>query len=436
MEKIKEKIKKIPQKPGIYVFKDKKGKIIYIGKALALRSRVQSYFRPSLADAKTKKLAAKITDLAFVIVASELEALLLEARLIKQHQPQYNLALKDSKSYLYIAITQEPLPRVFLTRRPELKKPLLDWYGPFPSAGDARRLLHFCRRIFPHRSCPKLPRKVCLYYHLELCPGVCVQKNPAYAKTIRQIRQFFSGKTQRLIKNLEKEMKSQAQKLKFEEAEKIKRQIMSLQALPTGWQRLPPEKIPIAKALQALQKLLVKHGAIDPFTLNKIEAYDVANLSKEIIVGAMVVFINGTPEKALSRRFKINFKTTTQEARQRLLKQNDPAAIFQTIARRLSHPEWLYPQLILVDGGKAQVGAAFKAVSQIGLANQIALLGLAKKQEKLIFPQIKNQKITGYKTCKLSLRRPEQKLLQQIRDEAHRFAQKYFHYLQRKRLRS
>jgi len=421
---LKEKIKKLPKKPGVYLYKDSTGQIIYIGKALSLKHRVASYFKKNIIDPKTKVLVSNIADIKYIVVSSEFEALLLEAQLIKQHQPKYNIAQKDSKSLLYILIAKDYPHPIYLGRKAELQQNLLDRYGPFSSNTEARQLLSSIRHIFPFCGSKLTKKRLCLYYHLKLCPGVCTIPSPDFPKTIQKIRQILSGKTKFLLKDLKKEMKIAAKEQKFEDAQILMNQISALKRITEGWRNVPKENQDISKALTALRKLLVKYEGIDPLAFNKIEGYDVSNLGKSIIVGSLVSFVDGKPEKALYRKFNLKYNLNSQD---------DPEGIKQIIQRRLKHNEWLYPQLILVDGGKTQVSAAFKAIKEKNLQNQIALLGLTKEDETIIIPQIRNQKIQSWKKINLPKSSLELKLLQHIRDESHRFAQNYYKKLNKKR---
>ncbi len=424
----------LPRRPGVYLFKNQAGKIIYIGKALSLRHRVASYFNRSPKDPKTSLLVSKIADLDWLELNSEFEALVLEAKLVREHLPKYNIQLRDDKHPLYIGITREKYPRVFALRRPELAEGLIEWFGPFLSGRDVRHLLRLVRRIFPYRTCESLPAKPCLDYHLKLCPGPCLESLEEYGKAIRRLKLLFSGRTSALVRQLAGEMKSLADRERFEEAQAVKFQLQALESLTSRWSQVPVEKLSVAKALEEVRELLIRWQNVDVKILYRIEGYDISNLSDQIIVGAEVVFIEGEAAKGEYRKFKITFKTEGVAARQNLREQNDAEAMSQVISRRLGHPEWLYPQLILVDGGKPQVSAAFRALEENGLHKQIGLVGLAKKEEVLVIPRLKQGKISGYKQVKLAARSEGLRLLQQIRDEAHRFAQKYYHLLQSRKL--
>jgi len=427
--------KTFPSKPGVYYFKNKTGQIIYIGKALSLRHRVANYFQKNIKDPKTKQLVSEIDKCEYLLADSEFDALLLEAKLIKEHRPKYNVLLKDDKRYLYIAISKENCPRIFVVRKVELEQNLLDWYGPFPSGGEARQVLKTIRHIFPYRTrCKVMSGKPCLDYQLNLCPGVCFKPVPEYKKIIFDIRQILSGKTNRLLKSLATNMQTAAKNLNFEEAQKLKRQLTALTNITQNWRHVPTDKIENSLAVANLRKILVKYQGIDPITVKKIEGYDISNLGKDIIVGGMVAFSDGVPDKAQYRKFKISLRINNKEKRINLQKQNDPEGIKQIIFRRLNHPEWLYPQLILVDGGKGQVTAAQDALKMKKLSGQIALLGLAKRQETIVLPKIEDNQITKWKMLKLPKNSPALKLLQSIRDESHRFAQNYYKLLHRKKI--
>ena len=414
---LKNKINRLPKKPGVYIYKNSAGKIIYIGKALSLKHRVLSYFQNKQKDAKTKELITNIANIQTILVNSEFEALLLEAQLIKQYRPKYNSSLKDDKSYLYIAISKDEPQRIFLAKKVELKSNVSDWYGPFTTSSDARQILKTLRRIFPFRSCKKLLKKPCLYYHLKLCPAPCLPLPGSYSETTRKLKLILSGKTVSLINSLEKQMKKAAKTLNYEEAQVFKKEAQSLKTLTSGWQNVPKEKQESSKTFYELRKFLTKYQGSDPTTLNRIEGYDVSNLGKDIIVGSMVAFVNSEPDKSQYRKFNLKYN---------LAGQDDPEGIKQIIFRRLNHPEWVYPQLMLIDGGKTQLSAAFKAIKERNLEKHISLLGITKEEELIIIPKIAKQKIIAWKSLRLSRNSPVLQLLQRIRDESHRFAQKYY----------
>lgn len=427
--------KTFPSKPGIYYFKNKAGKIIYIGKALSLKHRVASYFQKTDHSPKTKILVKQIASADYLLAESEFDALLLEAKLIKEHRPKYNILLKDDKRYLYIAISKEPCPRIFPVRKVELEQNLLDWFGPFPSGTEVRQVLKTIRKIFPYRTkCKVMCGKPCLDYQINLCPGTCFKPVVDYKKTIGQIRQILGGKTTRLINNLEKKMEIAAKALDFEQAQLIKNQLTALRYVTQGWRQIPMGQQNSLVVGENLRKILVRYQAIDPITINKIEGYDISNLGRDIIVGAMVAFSRGQPDKANYRKFKITLTTNDKSKRINLRKQNDTLSIKHILLRRLRHPEWIYPQLILVDGGKGQVSAAFEAMQSKKLF-ETAILGLTKKKEEIVIPKIDKGNISGWKVLKLPTSSPTLKLLQQVRDEAHHFAQSYYKVLHKRKMK-
>jgi len=409
----------LPMKAGVYLFRDESGNVLYIGKALNLKNRVKNYYRQKLLNNRITNLLNEAKKIDYILTESEIESLLLEARLIKQYQPKFNVRLKDDKRYLYVGITKEKYSAVRLIRQPEKTDNLLAWFGPFPTAQSIREILRLIRRIFPFRSCRKLPKSPCLYYRLNLCPGMCIQAVEDYPQTIYKIRLFLNGNISSLINRLTREMKKAAMNLKFEQANQVKQQIEKIQALLGQFKQIPEEEKP-HQQLEQLRRMIVRYQEFDPFVIHRLEAYDVANLGEKIIVGAMVVFIDGEPDSSLYRQFKIQGLW------------DDPGGIRQILKRRLAHKEWLYPQVILVDGGKAQLRAAFEALRDKNLVKQIPVVGLAKKEEKIFIPRVVKETIVGWKTIKYWSSSLVHQLLQQARDEAHRFAQRYYKKLLKK----
>lgn len=411
--------KNLPNEPGVYLFRDKNQKILYIGKALNLKKRVRNYFDNQPKEERINNLLQKAKKINYFIVKSEIEALLLEARLIKEHRPEYNIRLKDDKRFLYVGITKEKYPQVMLLRQPERLSNLQEWFGPFPSAASIREILRMLRRVFPFRSCRKLTQKACLYYHLKLCPGMCLGSVPDYNNNLRKIKMFLNGKIYLLGKNLNKEMKEASFKEKYEKAAIIKKQINLIENLLQDHATEQNEdKAP--EQLEELRKILGTWSGVEPFFIRRLEAYDVANLGSDVIVGSMVVFLNGEKATSEYRQFKLNNQG------------GDPGGIFQILSRRLKHQEWDLPQVILVDGGKTQISAAFQALYQKKLTKQIPILGLAKKEEKIIIPKIIDGEIKAWKTLKYQSSSLVHQLLQSARDEAHHFAQRYYKKLHKK----
>ncbi len=388
--------KNLPKKSGVYLMKNKSGEIIYIGKAANLQKRVKSYFIGKR-DQKIKKLANQVKTIDYKKTDSTLSALILEAKLIKKYKPKFNVKEKDDRSFLYVEITNEKFPRVLLTRGKEKRQREKDqshWYGPFTKSSGIREALKILRKIFPYNTHP--PKKIekfkrpCTYYQIGLCPGTCVGNisEKDYKQTIKNLEKIFQGKTKNLIKSLKKQMKQASQDLKFEKAKRLKKQIFGL------------------KHIQDTS--LIKPSSLKSNSKIRIEGYDISNISGKFGTGSMIVFKNGSLKKEDYRKFKIR---TIQ-------KQNDIGMIKEVINRRLKHKEWSLPDLILIDGGKAQVKAVKDVLEEQAI--KIPVTGIAKgpKRNKNIF-------VNKPKNIK-------KQTLIRIRDEAHRFAINYHKKLRQK----
>lgn len=401
--------KQIPHKPGVYIYKDLTGKILYVGKAIDLYHRVASYFTKSHLGGGTSKTAAlveKIITVETIIVESELEALVLEANLIKKHLPLYNIRLTDDKDYLYIKVTNEEYPRIITARKSEVEG-AKDYFGPFPSSRTVRETLKKLRRIFPWCTNP-YGKRPCFYYHLGQCPGPCAGKvdQKEYNKVINRFRKFMEGKKSELIENLTLEMQEYAGNQKFEGAQAVKKTLIGLEYLTQSNRAHVylenPNFIEDQNKLAVAQ--LKKDLNLEVLPL-RIECYDISNTGGHQAVGSLVVLTAGDIDKKWYRKFKIHMEG----------KPNDVGMMREMLKRRLKHDEWPKPDLILVDGGKGQVNMVSKEVKGAGL--NIPVFGLAKRMEWLYGA---DGKIVKLPRASLSLR-----LLQKIRDEAHRFAISY-----------
>lgn len=404
------------RKPGVYQFKDNVGKIIYVGKAIDLYHRVASYFS-GFHDQKVKSLVEKIASVETIIVESELEALILEANLIKKYLPSFNVRLTDDKDYLYIGIsgggsaTKEDFPKILTVRRQDLKH-VKKFFGPFPSAKTVKNTLKLLRRVFPWCTNPPGVRnknsRACFYYHIGLCPGACVGliSEDDYNKIIRRFSKFLEGKKQELVEELSLEMAEKAKQQKFEEANELKKIIIGINYLTQ------PNRVPLylenpnfleQESKQSLNNL---KDDLNLLTLPiRIEAYDVSNISGKDATGSLVVLTNGEIDKSQYRKFRIRITG----------KPNDVAMHKEMLKRRLNHPEWKSADLILVDGGRGQV-KAYQEILSISNLN-IPVFGLAKRMEWLYPPQ--------GEAVRLPKRSLSLRLLQKVRDEAHRFAISY-----------
>ncbi len=408
--------KKLPSFPGVYFFKNRRGKIIYVGKAINLKKRVASYFQKNLELAKTQALVTEISAIDFIEVASDVEALLLEAKLIKKHQPYYNSRLKDDKDYLYIILTKEDFPKVTTGRKRDIER-AKNYFGPFTTARAARDTLRLARRIIPFRTtCKPNSGRPCLSYHLGLCPGVCagVISPKDYNKLLNKLQKFLSGDSGKLVKQLETEMKRQARGTHFEEAAKLRNSIEAIEKTTRRYEEVD-RYLEGPEALEVIYQKQLEDFATKlklPSLPNRIECYDISNFQGSNSVGSMVVLSLGKINKDEYRRFKIK----------RVEGINDPASMAEVLDRRF-HNDWEWPDLIVVDGGRTQLNAALEVLGRLKI--NIPVVGLAKKLEELYLP---NQK----ETLRLPKNSPGILLVQRIRDEAHRFAITYHRKLRSK----
>ncbi len=400
---------KIPHKPGVYVYKNKKTQVIYVGKAIDLYHRVASYFSKSDRGVKTAALVTQIAALETIIVQSELEALILEANLIKKYLPEFNVRLTDDKDYLYIKITKEEFPKVITARKHELEGSL-KYFGPFPSSRTVRDTLKVLRRVFPW--CNGGKRRACFYYHLGLCPGVCVgiiSKVP-YRKKITRLSKLLEGKKDQLVGELTKGMEKASKQQDFEEAGRIKKTLEGIAYLTqpnrTKSYLENPNFLENQRilALEELQKAL-KLKDIP----HRIEGYDISNIQGQEATGSMVVLTEGEIDKSQYRKFKIHPPAGG------LVRPNDVGMHKEMMQRRLKHSEWTTADLMIIDGGLGQVRA---------VDSGIPIFGLSKRMEWLYKP---DGTIIKLPKSSLALR-----LVQQLRDEAHRFAITYHRKLHQK----
>lgn len=409
----------IPKSPGCYQFFNKEGEIIYIGKAANLKSRVFSYWRDSANHSPAKySMMKQISKVKIIKTESEIEALLLEANLIKKYQPQYNIIMRDDKRYAYIKISiEDEWPRVFLTRKIEHTG---RYFGPFVSTEHVKTIIKIMRKIWPFRTCVNLPKKPCLYYSINKCPGMCKEHISAeeYGVTIKQIILFLEGKKRKIITNYKLQITNlikskdsnndqEIARLKYQLAN-IEKVIEQANPLSLG-DKYAADTVELAKVL-GLKKVP-----------ERIEGYDIANIFGRQAVGSMVVFNNGAPEKNQYRKFRV--KHGQGEA-------NDIKMLKEVLERRFNN-EWPEPDLIIIDGGKGQLNAALGILKKI--KKEIPVISISKGQglrssrapDKLFFPG-------QAKPLELSLNSPALHLLKRVRDEAHRFAIEYHRKLRKK----
>lgn len=401
--KIKIKNNRLLNDPGVYLMRDKNGEVIYVGKATSLKKRVGSYFAKAHDD-KTARLVQEIKKIDYWTTPSVLEALILEANLIKKYQPKYNIREKDDKSFLYLAITDEDFPRPLMIRGLELKKQDTSKYkkifGPYLSARSLRAAMELIRKMIPYSICQPGQKRACFDYQIGRCPGVCIGavSKRDYNKVIRNLILFLEGKKSRVIKNLTKEMKSLSEKKKFEEAARVRNQIKAMQHIQDI--ALIKREEPTPGVGLAGEKMINVFG--------RIEGYDISNIGGQFSVGSMVVFEEGEPRKSEYRKFKIK---TIKGA-------NDTAMLKEVLDRRFKN-KWPYPDLIIIDGGRGQVNAALEVLKKYQLDIPIAGIakGIDRKKDEFIYDR---QDLELKRVIK-----QYEDMLVRVRDEAHRFAVKY-----------
>lgn len=424
----------IPQKPGIYVFKNASKKIIYVGKAKNLKDRLTYYFQTNILTGKTLNLVEEAFDLEYIETLSEADALLLEADFIKKFKPKFNVALKDDKSYLYIRIPKigrdfiEKFPPVTLEHSKDSDPD--EFYGPYPGGSSIKIILKILRKIFLFRDCAtskfKRFRKIgrgCLFCDLNLCAAPCANliNSRNYNLNIKKLKLFLEGKPQRFEAEIKSLMLKKSKNLEFEEANKIKGRIALIEQLrdikfsPSEYQQNPNLSGEVRKKeLESLIHLYNVKTDTGSLILKKgfrIEAYDISNTHGKQATASMVVNVDGESAKKEYRKYKIVNSG----------KPDDYLMIEEVLGRRFLHKEWNYPQLIVIDGGLGQISSATSALKKLDI--NIPIMGLAKKFERPV--------VVG-RYLNLNPEDPALNLLKRIRDEAHRFAKTY-HKLLRSR---
>ncbi len=546
---IEDKLKLVPSRPGVYLLKDNRGKILYVGKAKILRNRLRSHFKPGRGeDIKHNLLMSQVRDFETIVTDSEVEALILEANYIKEHRPKYNVNLKDDKSYPYIRVTNEPYPRIFVTRR--IVRDGSRYFGPYTEVGAVRQIMAAVRRIFPVRTCQlriteetikQKKHRVCLSYHIGRCLGPCegLVSEEDYSYIVEQVVSFIRGNNNQLVKDLQKRMKYLANKKRYEEAARLRDEISFIAKFQSKQKVVDqssidrdliavesegedgcavvfdvrdgkivnrrhfylegkmevrqeeflasfvkqyylrtdyvPAEIYLSFSLDEQRELrdwltkkrgkrvnlvVPKKGEkarlmemcirnaellLEELKLQKskdssdwiapsvkalqkdlrlekpprrIEAFDVSNIAGQDAVASLVVFENGKPRKSEYRKFKI--KTVDGIDDFRMMAE----AVERRMVRLLSEKRNL-PDLILVDGGKGQLSAAVAVLKKLSLPDQ-PVIGLAKRLEEVFIPGISDPQT-------LPKSSPSLRLLQRLRDEAHRFAITYHRTLRKKR---
>jgi excinuclease ABC subunit C len=467
---IRKKLGTLPHKPGIYLMRDRFGTVIYVGKARDLRKRVSHYFQPSRRmgwDLKFKALTDAIHDFDFHVVRSEPEALLLEGKLIKEFHPRYNISFRDDKQFLMLKVNlNDPIPRLTLTRVKQ--EDGARYFGPFPNSGALRSTLALVRRQYHLRGCrPLTPTerdyKHCLYGHLKYCTAPCIGNvgREEYLGQVTAACDFLAGQCAEMQEQLGEEMKKAAAAQEYERAAELRDLLADLRHTTKKVSRFErvPYSLPMAlDADKDLVELAKELGLAAP--PQRIEGIDISNISGTFKVASLVSFRNGRPDRANYRRFKIktvegqdDFASVAEVVRRRytrVLKESKVQSLKSKVpesvaaepeitsaspgsgqpspatenasrithhASRITPPPPSLPDLLLIDGGKGQLGAARTELEKLGLGH-IPTIGLAKEFEEIYRPGEKEP-------LRLSRDSGALKLLQRVRDESHRFANTY-----------
>ena len=442
--------KELPENPGVYIYRDKNKKILYVGKAVNLRNRVGSYFQKTeLLGSKTQALVEKIADIDHINVDNEIEALLLEADLIKHHRPPYNIMLKDDKFYKYIKIssdeyvnpkdeskTKYKISKISTSRKTE-DDPKAKYFGPYPDSGSIAIILKTLRKIFPYRDCSmskftryQKAKRPCLYGYIGVCSAPCqsIESIEVNNANIQKLKEYLEGDRKKLFNEIEKDMKEAAKEHQYEKAAILRDQLISYKYL-TQQKRNAREYIEKPNLIEEypydsiidLKNELEKNTDFK-FKINdwrdfRIEVFDISNFQGTNAVGAMVVLTGGISDKSEYKKFKIQTKHTP----------DDFAMMDEMLKRRLSHTTWPTPDLIVVDGGKGQLSTALKILAEKNI--NIPMIGLAKRLEEIVFYDGKD-----FLMIQLANNSKGLNLLKKGRDEAHRFGITYYRSLHRKSL--
>ena len=445
-----EKVKNLPKQPGVYIYKDETGEIIYVGKAKSLKNRVSSYFSGNLDKrSKTYALVQRINDIDTILVESEFEALLLEAELIKKYLPVYNILLKDDKSYLYIVIRNEKVEingkpvsvPVLMSARKTTLLPKDTYFGPYPDGTTAKYVIKTLRKIFPFRDCTtgKFNRyhklgSPCLYGHIKACPAPCDNNSEQdlheYKNNFEKINRILAGDASAILNELKRKMDQASQSEDYETAIKYRNILEKFNYVRQTFRGVEEyvenPYLLDDLALKALDELVAVLPNITHPPL-RIECYDISNISGKEAVGSMVVATDGRIDKSQYRKFKIKFKDSP----------DDFDMMHEVLYRRLKREKaitadkekWRLPDLIILDGGKGQISAVLAAMDFLDF--HLPVIGIAKKFETLVYKKDGEFFEVSLPKDNLGLR-----LVITLRDEAHRFAQKYHHLLRSKLIRS
>lgn len=427
----RERVQHLPLTPGVYLMKGEAGEILYIGKAGELRKRVQSYLRNRGQMPKIILLMSKVRDLDYIETPTEVDALLLEADLIRKYRPHYNKELKDDKSYPLLKITGDEFPRIHLTRNKSDRR--ARYYGPYTDAKLLREAVNLINTLFPLRKCRTLPKKACLYYHIGQCLAPCIKPEvkPEYDRTVKEVETFLGGGKKSFMEYLTDRMFQSAAELRFEDAQFFKEQIRALGKLKKKRFSLRSPEARVGFSATMELKNLLKMEKLP----EKIACFDVSNIQGNEAVASRVAFYRELPDKLEYRRYKI-----------KTVKGIDDYAMIQEALERMIRGlkegrETFIPDLILIDGGKGHLSAAWEVLRREEFG-EVELLSIAKRLETVysLSPSpaasLSNSPDVGRIGVEVPLSRdsPALHLLQKIRDEAHRFAITYHRALKEKEM--
>ena len=408
---VKETVNNLPHTPGVYIMKNASGEVLYVGKANDLKKRVSSYFQRSKKHPeRIESLVSRVTEIDFLPVSTSAEALIYENGLIKQLSPKYNVALRDDKSYPLLKLTvNEKFPRLILTR--ERKDDGSIYYGPYTSAKLLKEALKILQKLFPLRTCNKMPKRECLYFSIRECMGPCIGKidEERYNNMVTQLRLFLEGRRAELIRFLAGKMKELSKEERFEEAMEYRDRMEALSTVREDRVYYKPtEEIEELKRILGIKK-----------RPERIEAFDVSNIMGEEACGSLVYFYKGKPDKNEYRRFRI--KTVTGMDDYSMMRE----IVRRRYTRRLDEKKPL-PDLIVIDGGKGHLGVALDELKKLSIGH-IPAIGIAKQFEYIYVKDRKEPIVLPKESKALHL-------LERIRDEAHRFAISYHKKLMSKRM--
>jgi len=420
------KVRDLPHKPGVYLFKDRFNRVIYVGKARDLHKRVSQYFHPSRqqrADRKTQALLESIWDLEAHTVKSEPESLLLEGKLIKEYRPRYNVSFRDDKNFLLVKVNlNDPYPRFLLTRMK--KDDGARYFGPFPHSSSLRKTLALLRKKSHIRTCrPEIPGETdfrhCLQHIIKNCSAPCVNKitRAGYLAEVKQACDFLDGASGEMLAEFKAEMEKAAARLDFERAAEIRNLLDDLRKTTRPTKRFARRFVTTVRPTEDATVLQEALGLPEPLRI--IECFDISNISTTHKVASMVCFRDGKPDSANYRRYRIK----TVEG------QDDFASMAEVVRRRYArvlNEGIRKPSLIVVDGGKGQLSSACRELKALGLED-LPIIGLAKEREEIFRPGQSAPLVLDHSSGAI-------KLLQRIRDEAHRFANGYHQILMKRRV--